>query len=478
MLLWPGLAIAQEWPVWGGEPGGSRYSALDQINRDNVDDLEIVWQVQTGAVESHSELANTMAGFEANPILLPEEAGRHLVLCTPFNKVLALDPETGETRWSFDPDINMGGYASEEDPAGSKSIPFKKCRGVAYWQDDTRMRKHNAATALSFGTNDLRLFALDARTGEGCAGFGQNGEVNVEDLYLAKQPAWANETKFYSPPVIINDLMVIGTSVRDNHRTDAPAGTVRAFRIRTGELAWEWDPIPRDADDPKYADWDPQAAKITGGGNVWSMMSVDEDRDLVFLPTTSPSPDFYGGARPGNNEYADSIVALRGSTGELVWHFQTIHHDVWDYDNAAQPVLVDLTKDGAPFPAVIQATKTGMLYIFHRETGEPYFPIEERPVPTDGVPGDILSPTQPFPTAPPPLTPIISRRMIIGGSISAVAETNMPMPGWGRFSPRPAWKAPSWSPPQRAVSIGAASPFTSPAKPSSPTCSTCCTLCN
>ena len=396
---------AQEWATWGGDPGGSRYSPLDQINTDNVDDLEIAWQVRTGAVEKYSEIANTFAGYQVNPILLPEEAGRHLVICTPFNDVIAFDPESGAERWRYDPKINMTGYASENDPQGKNSIPFKKCRGVSLWQDSQASNRGAfCASRIVFGTNDLRLVALDAKTGAPCPGFGENGVADVEPLYLAKKPAWRHEVKFYSPPAIIGDIMVIGTSVRDNHRANAPAGTIRAFDVRTGAEVWAFDPIPRDPSDPVYGEWDGASAQSTGGGNVWSLMSVDEERDLVFLPTSGPSPDFYGGTRPGDNRYSTSLVALRGSTGEVVWHFQTVHHDVWDYDNAAQPVLVDLVKDGKSFPAVIQATKTSMLYIFHRETGEPYFEIEERPVPTDGVLGDVLSPTQPFPVAPPPLS--------------------------------------------------------------------------
>jgi quinoprotein glucose dehydrogenase len=180
---------------------------------------------------------------------------------------------------------------------------------------------------------------------------------------------------------------------------------VRAFDARTGAPRWTFDPVPRSAADPAFSAWTPEAAQATGAGNVWGPMSADAARDLVFLPTSGPSPDYYGGTRPGDNRYADSIVALRGATGEVAWHFQTVHHDVWDYDNSAQPTQVELTRKGQPFPAVVQATKTGMLYIFHRDTGEPYFPIEERPVPQGGVPGEQLSPTQPFPVKPPPLVP-------------------------------------------------------------------------
>lgn len=404
LLFMPVAVVAQGWPVWGGNPGGTRYSALKEINADNVDDLQIAWQVRTGAIAKHAPDVNKFAGFQANPILTPVEAGQSLVLCTPFNEVLALDPVTGKERWRFDPEISLGGYGTDADPDGKNSVPFKKCRGVAFWQDaGTPDKGAVCVNRIVFATNDLRLFALDARNGERCKEFGVNGEANVEPLYFDKRPVWRDEVKAYNPPVIAGDVMIVTTSVRDNHRYNAPAGTLRAFSVRSGALVWQWDPVPRSAVDPAYATWDPDAARATGGAQAWGMLSVDAERDLVFVPTSGPSPDFFGGTRPGNNDYADSIVALRASTGKYVWHFQTIHHNVWDYDNAAQPVLVELRKDDKPFPAVIQATKTGMLYIFHRETGEPYFPIEERPVPTDGVKGEFLSPTQPFPVKPPPL---------------------------------------------------------------------------
>ncbi|MDP6436962.1 MAG: pyrroloquinoline quinone-dependent dehydrogenase [Gammaproteobacteria bacterium] len=406
LLLFPCALHAQEWPVWGGNPEGTRYSALDQVNADNVDDLEIAWQIRTGSLDKYGVELSKTVGFQANPILTPPAAGRSLVLCTPFNEVLALDPATGEVRWSFDPHIDLGGNGSDADPDGENATAFLKCRGVAFWQDDQSTDNAAACTSrILLATNDLRLFALDARTGELCKGFGKDGEVDAEPFYMDKKPVWKHEVRFYNPPVVAGDLMILTTKVRDNHRWNAPAGTLRAFSVRTGALVWQWDPVPRDANDPMHKIWDKDAARETGGGQAWGMLSVDEERDLLFLPTSSPSPDFYGGTRPGNNEYADSIVALRASTGEYVWHFQTVHHNVWDYDNAAQPVLIDLVKNNKPFPAVIQATKTGMLYIFHRETGEPFFAIEERPVPTNGVAGEQLSPTQPFPVAPPPLVP-------------------------------------------------------------------------
>ena len=205
------------------------------------------------------------------------------------------------------------------------------------------------------------------------------------------------------PPAIISDIVVLGSTIGDNHRTDTPSGKVQAFSARDGKRLWEFDPIPNSPDDPAFATWGKDGPVAIGSANVWSHMAVDEDRDIIFLPVSTPAPDNYGGTRPGNNEYANSLVALRGSTGELIWHFQILHHGIWDYDLAPQPLLVDLPRDGALVPVVVQNTKQGLIFIFHRETGEPFFPIEERPVPQGDIPGEWYSPTQPFPLKPPPL---------------------------------------------------------------------------
>jgi quinoprotein glucose dehydrogenase len=405
-LLLSGTATAEQWAHYGGDAGGRQYSPLDQVNASNVGELEIAWQYRTGELQRRSEFENATAKVQVNPILLPDAAGGHLVICTPFNRLIALDPATGHERWAVDPGTRIGGYATPADPEGLRSPAFANCRGVAYREDEKNAADSECRHRLIMATHDLKLLAVDAKSGTFCPDFGDNGRIDLEPMVLnADPPAAIGEVKFPSPPVIVNDVIVVGSAVRDNHRSNAPNGAVRAFDLHTGEALWSFDPVPRDASDPVYAGWTEDAARRTGGGNVWGLMSVDEERDLVFLPTSGPSPDFYGGTRPGDNRYADSIVALRGRTGDVVWHFQTIHHDVWDYDNAAQPTLVELERDGEAFPAVIQATKTGMVYIFHRETGEPYFGIEERPVPQDGVPGEQLSPTQPFPVKPPPLVP-------------------------------------------------------------------------
>src|SRR5690606_31878964 len=207
-----------------------------------------------------------------------------------------------------------------------------------------------------------------------------------------------------SPPAIVNGLVIVGSSIADNNRTDAASGEVRAYDARTGVLRWSWDPVPQDPADPGYSSWEGPDAHRTGGANAWTVLTADPQRDLVFVPTGSPSPDYFGGRRLGENRYANSLVALRASTGELVWHFQTVHHDLWDYDNAAPAALAEVMVDGVATPAVLQATKTGMLFVLHRVTGEPLFPVEERLVPASDVPDEVAWPTQPF-TLTAPLSP-------------------------------------------------------------------------
>lgn len=405
LMVYAGSGLhANEWSNYGNN--GTKFSELQQITPDNVTDLDIAWQYSTGELKRRDALANTWAKVQVNPLLLPDSAGGSLVLCTPFNRVIALDPATGEERWVYEPNTRMMGYSSERDPDGTHTPAFANCRGVAFWESANASPESECSARVFVATGDLRLIAVNAHNGKLCSNFGEQGTVHLEaEIRAAHPPAAPGEVKFPSPPIIVNDVIAVGSSVRDNHRFNSPNGSVRAFDVRSGKPVWSFDPIPRTPDDPVYAEWAPQSAAQTGGGNVWGLMTADVERDLIFMPTSGPSPDFFGGTRPGNNRYADSIVALRGKTGEVVWHFQLIHHNVWDYDNAAQPALVTLTKNGKDFPAVVQATKTGMLYIFHRETGEAFFPIEERAVPTDGVDGDVLSPTQPFPTAPPPLVP-------------------------------------------------------------------------
>ncbi len=278
---------------------------------------------------------------------------------------------------------------------------------VAVWQPGLiRPLKPGAPCRrrIYFGTVDARLISLDAASGHPCVTFGVEGTIGLREG-LRIRPAFPAAYQVTSPPVVVNDLVITGAAVADNSRPAPASGEIRAFDARTGTLKWTWDPIPQDSKDPAAAAWRDGSAARTGAANVWSIMVADPARDLLFVPTSSAAPDYYGALRPGDNRYANSIVALRASTGRMVWHFQTVHHDLWDYDNAPPPALVTVTRDGKPVPAVVQATKTGMLFVLHRETGAPLFPVEERRVPASTIPGEQASPTQPFTAVTPPLSP-------------------------------------------------------------------------
>jgi quinoprotein glucose dehydrogenase len=251
---------------------------------------------------------------------------------------------------------------------------------------------------------DGRLIALDASDGKRCASFGTNGEVELKSA-LRLAPFEPPAFEITSPPVVIGDVLITGSAIADNSTTVPASGEVRAFDVRTGDPRWTWDPIPQDSTDPALATWRNGSARRTGAANVWSVMAADSARGLVYVPTSSPAPDYFGGERLGDNRYANSIVALRASTGEVVWSFQTVHHDLWDYDNASPPALADVVYNGVRHPAVLQATKTGQLFVLNRETGEPIFPVEERAVPRSDVTGEEASPTQPFTALMPPLSP-------------------------------------------------------------------------
>ena len=312
--------------------------------------------------------------LQATPLFVEDS----LIFCSPFNEVIALDPGTGVQKWRYDPKISTA-----QRPANRYT-----CRGVAYWIDEKAAENAACRSRLFMGTNDVRVIALDARTGIACTDFGTQGEVRLQTPPLE----WPGEFQITSAPVIIRGVVIVGSSIADNRRVEAPAGTVRAFDARTGMARWNFDPLVHDG-------------VIAGHANVWAPMSVDEDRGLVFLPTSSPSPDFWGGKRPGNNDRANSVVALRAETGELVWSFQTVHHDVWDYDLPAQPTLARIDTGDGMRDVVIQPTKQGFVFVLDRDTGKPVWPVEERAVPQGGVAGEQLSPTQPFPTHVPPLLP-------------------------------------------------------------------------
>ena len=375
-----------DWPFYGRDAGGTRYSPLDQINRENVLFLEEAWTYRTGDYADGSD-GRQKTTFQATPILVDGT----LYFSTVYGRVIALDPESGEARWTYDPgmdrDVSFSDLAS---------------RGVATWVDDRRRTGEPCRRRIFVGTYDARLIALDAAAGEPCTDFGVGGQVDLTVGIRNVRPGHYGVT---SPPAVIGDLVVVGSAIGDNGAVEMADGSVRAYDARDGTLRWRWEPVPRHPADPARDTWKGDAADKTGAANAWSIFSVDAARDLVFVPTGSASPDFYGGERLGSNSYANSVVALRGSTGEVVWHYQLVHHDLWDYDLPAQPVLLDVKKDGVEIPAVAQATKMGFLFLLHRETGQPIFPVEERPVPQSTVPGEETWPTQPFPTHPPPLAP-------------------------------------------------------------------------
>jgi quinoprotein glucose dehydrogenase len=401
-----------DWPAWGGDAGGLKWSPLTQIDTDNVKDLRVAW------VYHHHDISDgkhgiTRTSFNATPIVLHDT----LYFCTGFNRVIALDPETGREKWTFDPHLRSRRLRG----------PYPLvCRGVAEW-DGTGSETASAAPSsppvappagapgaaaagapsppppaaacqrrIFTGTIDSELIALDADTGRPCRDFGHDGRVALREG-VGDAPAW--EYYVTSPPVVVRDVVVVGALIADNQRTDAPAGVVRAFDVHTGKLRWAWDPVPPGWKPP------PRGQFTRATPNVWSIMSADPKRGLVFVPTGNAAPDYYAGERKGLDYYSSSVVALDADTGRVVWHFQTVHHDHWDYDVPAEPALFQIPGVGDGRPGVAQITKMGHLFLLDRDTGRPMYPVEERPVPQGHVPGDVLSPTQPFPTHPGPLVP-------------------------------------------------------------------------
>jgi quinoprotein glucose dehydrogenase len=373
-----------DWPYYGHDAGGMRYSPLTQINRENVASLKVAWTFHAGDISDGSG-GKTRSGMETTPLLVDGT----LYFTSGFNRVFALDPETGKRRWVYDPMIALAG------DYGDRLIN----RGVAAWLDPARANGESCRRRIFEATLDARLIALDAATGAPCTDFGNRGQVSLRDVprYI---PAQYHMT---SPPAVIDDNVVVGSAINDNSRVEMSSGVVRAFDARTGALRWKWEPLPPS--EPGSVAQGAGKAWRTGAGNAWSVMAVDQQRDLVFVPTGSASPDYYGGLRPGDDKWADSVVALRGGTGAFVWGFQLVHHDLWDYDSASPPLLATLQQSGKSVAVVIQGNKTGFLYVLNRDTGAPVFPVEEQPVPRSDVPGEVLSPTQPFPLAPPPVAP-------------------------------------------------------------------------
>jgi quinoprotein glucose dehydrogenase len=378
------------WPNYSNDLAGTRYSTAAQINRDNVTQLRVAWTFRTGAMEPENE-ANRKAAFEATPILV---AGR-LFLSTPRDQVFALNPQTGAKLWEYDPKIDLSHEYSEVSS-----------RGVSAWKDSSAAAGKACSLRIFIGTLDARLIAIDGETGKPCADFGENGQV---DLTKDVDFHHVGNYQVTSAPAIVKDLVVTGSSIADNGAVDLERGIVRAFDVRTGKLQWTWDPTP----------WAAHTTPRTGAGNAWSTISADAEHDLVFVPTGSASPDYFGGIRKGDNKWANSVVALRASTGEFVWGFQVVHHDLWDFDVASQPALF-AWKDGTP--AIAITTKMGRVFVLNRLTGAPLIPVEEVATPKSDIPGEDTSPTQP-------------------SSISAVPEKLSADDAWGLTPEERQWCA-------------------------------------
>lgn len=379
----PGPAV--EWPGADGVQG-DHYSELADISPDTVASLEVAWTYNTGDVHDGSAgLAST--AFEATPVMLDGI----LYFSTPASRVVALDAETGRELWSFDPVLDRS----------KRTRSMITSRGVAVWRDPANPAGVGACARRVFlGTYDGRLVALDARSGEPCADFGRRGELDLGQG-VARIEGRRADYGVTAPPTVKGDVVVVGSRMSDGLFVDAPSGVVRGFDARSGALRWSFEPLPG-----VFGRTETGAYVPAGAGNTWATIVADPQRDLVFVPTGSASPDHWGGLRPGDNRYANSLVALRASTGEVEWHFQTVHHDLWDYDLPAPPALITIERDGRQIDAVAQGTKMGFVFILERETGEPLFPIVERAVPASDVPGERESPTQPVPLLPPPLDPL------------------------------------------------------------------------
>jgi quinoprotein glucose dehydrogenase len=352
------------WPTYGGDPGGQRYSSAKQINRGNVDHLHPVWIYHTHALDSRRS-GSRSASFETTPVLFQGS----LYLTTPFDEIIALDPATGAERWRYQPPLEE---LQEGGPVTS--------RGVATW---TGGSTGACASRIFVGTDDAQLVAVDAVTGRPCESFGEHGRIDL------KAGLTGRERDFHvtSPPTVMGNVVVVGSSIGDNQAVNAAKGTVRAFDAITGKSVWTWEPIP----------WGAKQTMPTGAGNAWSTIAADPALGLIYVPTGSASPDYYGGMRLGDGRDADSVVALEAATGKKIWAFQIVHHNLWDYDVPSEPLL--FTWHGN-VPAVAVTTKMGMVFVLDRRTGVPLFPVEERPVPKSDVEGEVASATQPFSSLP------------------------------------------------------------------------------
>lgn len=370
-----------EWRFYGGDAGSTKYSPLDQINRDNVRGLKVAWTWDSPDLKILEQRQRLFTlGNEATPIMI----GGVLYVSTSLSQVAAIDASTGKTIWVYD---------SKSYETGQPTNLGFLHRGVAYWTDGKLER-------IFIGTCDAYLIALDAKTGQPVESFGEGGRVN-----LTKAIPLAVNARNYavsSPPVICEGLVIVGSSISDGPiKKEAPRGDIQAFDVRTGKPAWTFHVVPQ-AGEFGNETWENESWRYTGNTNCWTLMSVDEELGYVYIPTGTPTNDWYGGHRLGNNLFAESLICLEAKTGKRVWHYQTVHHGLWDYDLPAAPVLCNLRVNGRLIRAVAQVTKTGFVFVFDRVTGKPVWPIEEKPVPQSTIPGERSSATQPMPSKPAP----------------------------------------------------------------------------
>ena len=366
-----------QWPNHSGDKGSTKYAPLDQINRSNVRNLHVAWRRPAVADElrgQHQELKFSNL-FRSTPLMI----NGVLYASDGIGLVEAFDPATGRTLW-----------VQESTDLGPEALAGTSTRGIAYWR--------NGADERILSVRPPYLYAINLKTGELIRSFGEAGKVDLR-TGLGPQPQPFN---FTSAPLIVKDIAVIGSSIADNPNVkEGTRGDVRGYEIKTGKLRWTFRTIPREREFGVET-WEDRAWEYTGAVNAWSNLSADEELGYIYLPLTSPTSDMYGGHRLGNNLFSDSLVCLKAETGERVWHFQLVHHDLWDYDLPAAPILADIRVNGKPIKAVVQVTKQGFAFVFDRVTGQPVWPIEERPVPQSATPGERTAPTQPFPTKPAP----------------------------------------------------------------------------
>jgi quinoprotein glucose dehydrogenase len=387
-LLFIGSAAGDTgWPLPGGSAGGGHFSSADQITPDNVQRLRIAWTHRSGDYHTGT---NFLKGFEsgdplqsswqATPILVEDK----LVICTPYNRIIAVDASTGNERWSYKPDIDLN------------QVMMPRCRGVTQWRNPRLLSTALCSHVVIAPLADARLIALDANTGSRCA-FGPRAEINLRE---GLGPHTLGDYMLNTPPAILGNTLITGSSIADNVSIDVPSGVVRAYDLLTGDLMWAWDPIPGappTVNEPKENEATPYTR---GSTNVWSYISVDATLNHVYVPTGNTSPDYYGGHRDGSDKYSSSVVALNATDGRVIWQFQTVHHDIWDFDVPSQPTLFNYELNGRQIKGLAQTTKQGYVFLLNRETGEPLFTVNEVPMPQGAVAGDFTAPTQPVPERP------------------------------------------------------------------------------